>query len=187
MTIAIPIFLGALHVACSYWVSETGRTFYSDRTPACQRPKVFDIGHKYLPDLSENACANALNDALAAMPLVLAYFWDMPDFYWFWIVIIAVRAITNTLTILPKNKTCDDSELTWKHFAVGHCYDKIFSGHFATTLLFAVMLWKTQGVSPWLLGPALAGHAWLILATRGHYTIDVVVSIFVVLAITGLF
>ena len=183
MTIAIPIFLGALHVACSYWVSETGRSFYGGRLPSCQRPKVYDVGHRYLPNLSQNACANALNDALAAAPLFLAYFWNMPEYYWFWIIIIAIRAIATTLTILPKDKSCDDSKFTLKNFVLGQCYDKIFSGHFATTLLFALMLWKTQGTSPWILGPALVGHAWLILATRSHYTIDVFVSIFVVLAV----
>jgi len=186
MTIAIPIFLGAMHVACSYWVSRTGRLFYGERMPMCQKPKVYDVGHKYLPDLSENACANALNDALAGMPLFLAFFLDMPDFYWFWIIIIAIRAITNTLTILPKDSNCDDSKFTAKNFLLGHCYDKIFSGHFATSLLFAVMVWRTLGISPWILVPTLAGHAWLILAVRSHYTIDVLVSIFVVFAVIGM-
>lgn len=94
--------------------------------------------------------------------------------------------LTNLVTILPKDKECNPADYAGlKQLVLGHCYDKIYSGHFATATLFGILLLRVypKQVSLWMVSLALVLYALLILATRAHYTIDLLVSVFVVMAV----
>ena len=66
---------------------------------------------------------------------------------------------------------------------MGGCNSCIFSGHTALTLLFAHTLAKAEPrLRPWVLGYCLVAST-AIVATRAHYTVDVVVAWIAVAAI----
>lgn len=169
----------------AYLVHKSGKDFYKKRIENGKTsPKVFDVGHRYLPNLSKNKVAVQMNDLIALFPLCASYFFGIKIMYVKWITLVIIRWITTAVTILPKDKSCDDSQFTWLNFLFGHCYDKIFSGHFATTFLFTNLLF-TQGLVTSL--PLLVAynliHAFIIISTRSHYTIDLLISILAVRAI----
>lgn len=176
-----------IHVICSYSVVYFGKQFYSARLEKCPRPKVFDLAHKFLPNLSKSITLHLINDIIAGIFVVLPLFLNMTVFYLYWFLLVGIRGITNLVTILPKDKDCFDANYTsgFKQLLTGHCYDKIYSGHFATAMLFGILLLRMypNQVSLWMVIPALVCYALLILITRGHYTIDLIVSIFVVFAV----
>jgi hypothetical protein len=175
-----------IHVMCSYAVVYFGEQFYRDRFEKCPRPKVFDLTHKVLPNLSNHKVLHGLYDVIAAMLLVSPLVLNMTVFYLYWFLLVAIRGLTNLVTILPKDKDCNPADYAGlKQLFLGHCYDKIYSGHFATATLFGILLHQAypKQVSLWMVISALVLYALLILATRAHYTIDLVVSVFAVLAV----
>jgi hypothetical protein len=89
-----------------------------------------------------------------------------------------IRSITIATTILPKNDTCDDT-LSFRTFFLGGCYDKIFSGHTATTLLLTLIYYREHIINLESLLSINIVNMFFIIATRAHYTVDVLLSIFV--------
>lgn len=173
-----------VHAFATYLVHRQGRSFYQGRSEKCERPKVYDIGHRVLPDLSRSRLANVANDVMASVPFVLAYAWNMPDYYRLFATVLAIRWITTLVTILPKHKHCDDAAaLAPSNYLFGHCYDKVFSGHFAASLLLAMMLYRSGQFPTWALVAYEVVHALLIVSVRSHYTIDLMVSAFVVMTV----
>jgi hypothetical protein len=65
----------------------------------------------------------------------------------------------------------------------GGCYDKIFSGHFGITFLMTLLLYDNGYINQFVAILVNFLNAILILLTRSHYTIDIIVSIFVVIII----
>ena len=92
-------------------------------------------------------------------------------------------------TIMPKNEKCDVQELGFFGKTIGGtCYDKMFSGHFAFGLLFTMLAFQfgflstsTTNIVFYVLVNLL--HALIIPMTRGHYTMDVIISLYVTLLI----
>lgn len=170
------IFFIVIHSLVVYSVHFNGKTFYNNN-----EIKIFDISHKYLSNLSNNDFAIYLNDIIAiSAPFLFGreVFFEFIEYY---PVILIIRCLMNYVTILPKNKHCKDDEFGIKNLIKGHCYDKIFSGHFTITLLVALIVYNNKIITnklPILL--YLLFHIILILATRSHYTIDVIVAFFVV-------
>lgn len=175
-----------VHVLCSYAVIYFAQQFYSARLEKCPRPKVFDLAHKILPNLSHHKVLHLLYDGIAGVVLITPLFLNMLVFYLYWFLLVAIRGVANVMTILPKDKSCEDADYTGlRQLLMGHCYDKIYSGHFATAVLLGILLWRSypNHVSLWMVFLALLLYAFLILATRAHYTIDLLVSVFAVLAV----
>lgn len=176
-----------IHAFLTYLVHHQGRSFYVRRSDKCASPKVYDVGHMVLPDLSRNRWANVANDAMAVLPFVLAYAWNLPEFYRLFAFVVAIRWVTTLVTILPKHKHCNDATFAPSNYLFGHCYDKVFSGHFAASLLMAVMLYRSGNRVPaWGLVAYQTIHALLILSVRSHYTIDLLVSGFVVMSVLAM-
>jgi len=95
------------------------------------------------------------------------------------IVIYLIRDITINLTILPKNKNCKVDNKWYKKIING-CYDKIFSGHFSFTYLLSLYYYSYGIITnvPFLIIWNLL-NAFVILITRSHYTIDIIMAFFV--------
>ena len=93
-----------------------------------------------------------------------------------WLTLMIVRSITTIVTALPPSKPkCDEKH----HPIFGGCFDKIFSGHTMTALLTVLVLYQFNIVSPsmyywWISLAALYG--FLLVVSRDHYTIDVLIS-----------
>jgi hypothetical protein len=65
----------------------------------------------------------------------------------------------------------------------GGCYDKIFSAHFGITFLTTLILFDNGLINNFIAILINLVNGMFILLSRNHYTIDIVVSIFVVIII----
>jgi hypothetical protein len=90
-------------------------------------------------------------------------------------------------TILPKQNGCSVKSLGWFDMTIGGtCYDKILSGHFAFGLLLTLMMFKYNFVKPdryYYFIILNIVHAIILAVTRSHYTLDIVLALFVTLII----
>lgn len=143
-------------------------------------PKVYDIAHKYLPNLNKYNTIHHIITIIFVLPILLD-FNILQEFLGYFIVIFVIRLITILVTILPKYKECKYNGKTLFHGVFGGCYDKIFSGHFASVFL-ATLLYFKYG---WIKMPTLILINFInsigILLSRSHYTIDLIVAFFVTL------
>jgi hypothetical protein len=178
------ISLFFVNVLLTWNVHYQGKKFYDDRiTNGKVTPKVYDIGMKYIPDISSNIKIIYLIDTISILIPLTIYLINKGVFLRFLsanLYIYTIRLIFLNLTILPKDKSCDDNLFNINNMIFGHCYDKIFSGHFATVFLGSLYLIKYKYINNLFLIAFLnVIYAILIIATRSHYTVDIAVSIFV--------
>ena len=167
------VFLLICTVYITRYLDNNSETYYKDRIN--KYPKVYDLGHKYLPNLSHYEYVS--NYYMVFFIAIVVLLPICKEFIGFMITIILLRLIIIHLTILPKHKYCNiDSQKIF-----GGCYDKIFSGHFATIFLITLLLWKHKYISFALLCIINIISVLLILVTRSHYTIDIVVAFFITL------
>lgn len=100
-------------------------------------------------------------------------------------IIIILRSIALLTTDIPRSDiTCNPYSIGIYNIFFGHCYDKIFSGHTAFTLLCVLVSYKyklTNTSILILLSFLQIIHALSLIVTRGHYTIDVLLSYYIVI------
>lgn len=148
--------------------------FYQNKSNS---KKVFDLFHNLLPHIEKWEYAS---DVLFILVFLFMAFKNLNLVYTavgYLIAIIIVRTLFVNLTVLPKNEICsihDSSSFR------GGCYDKIFSGHYAGTLLMTILLYNHHYINTMWLFMINIVNALVILISRNHYTVDIVVSIFVV-------
>lgn len=166
-----------------YYVHVIGKQYYMSRAEKGKTTtKVFDIGHKYIPSIYNSYYPHIIN-TLVLIPVL--YMWIMGyntstvQFFKLILTLYFLRAITTIATILPKDKQCNDKEYTLYNMFDGHCYDKIFSGHFGVVCVALLILYYNHGISIYFLAPYAVLVAYLIIATRSHYTVDILISAFV--------
>jgi hypothetical protein len=183
MNLILLLVLLIINIVIVYWVHKEGDAFYSNRISQKKiHPKIYDIGLKYLPDFSKIKFFEFLSHFIA---FILPFCFGKKvyiEFLSYAIPVILIRYIFISLTILPKEKTCDNKSFGPINFLIGHCYDKIFSGHFASGVLLSLILLK-NGYNPIYLGIFNILNALLIISLRFHYTIDIVVAALVVLLV----
>lgn len=145
-----------------------------------KKTELFDIFHTILPDL--HAYGDILNNIVPVLGFVSLYFCSNSkltvEFLSKFVIIMLVRALTIISTILPKHEKCDET-INTNSIIVGGCYDKIFSGHTAFVLLLTLLYFREHIINMPLLVGINAVNILLILATRSHYTVDVLLAIFV--------
>lgn len=164
------------HIYMSNNLENIGGQYYDTRQKNNKTtPKVYDITHKFLPNLYKYYNLSHIVTIIFMIPL-LFNFNMLEEFLGYWIVIFIIRTITTLVTILPKYKECKTDDQIF-----GGCYDKIFSGHFASVFL-ATLLYVKYG---WIKMPTLILINFInsigILLTRSHYTIDLIVALFITL------
>jgi hypothetical protein len=172
----------------NYHVHSTGKKFYSDRTALGKtNPKLYDVGFKYLPDLSHSTFWNSVSNLIpTAISLFLFFSNDIDPLakaLSYFITVHAIRMVFMSSTILPKVKTCDDSKYTVWNIFNGHCYDKIFSGHIASTTILFLVLHEYKHVTSVVASLCVAIIGMITVATRNHYTVDVLMGILVALGV----
>lgn len=180
------ILFFAINTLFSYITFKNGNDFYQQRVSDKKtNPKVFDIAHKYFPDLTDNPyLLIVLNTIVVLSPFIVHYgmgYKILDEYIYYFLIIYFVRMIMMNVTILPKIKSCNiDFDLI--SLFNGHCYDKIFSGHFASIFLLVLIIYKNNIYTniP-VLSIFSIFNALLILLTRSHYTIDIIVASIVVM------
>jgi len=142
--------------------------------------KVQDILHNVLPHLSQFEYASDILSTfvfayLAIMKFELFYQLGGRVF-----TLVLLRQFIIQITVLPKNELCHI-----KHSSIfrGGCYDKIFSAHFGITFLTTLILFDNGLINNLFMIMINFFNALFILLSRSHYTIDIIVSIFVVIII----
>jgi hypothetical protein len=171
----------------NYTAQNNANDYYNDRIDKNKTtPKVFDIMHKYLPDWSNYDWLNNAILLVTIIPLVYQndknlYF----DFVSLIIIINIIRDIIINITILPKDKNCDLKKYSFMYStAFGACYDKIFSGHFAFVFILTLLynsysiITNMPMIILWNIFNAVS-----ILLIRSHYTIDIIISVFISLGV----
>lgn len=176
--ITYSIVLLVVHFILVYHVHFTGKTSYDDRIKNKKiNPKIYDVGHKYLPNYSQNVYLKYLTDVVLYLPLLFGGWAVYYDYLSYSTIFYILRYITTAVTILPKEKGCPDESFGFMNLFQGHCYDKIFSGHFATSVLLSLLLYNygiITNVVALLVYNSLM--VYLILVTRSHYTVDLIIG-----------
>lgn len=104
------------------------------------------------------------------------------------IVFLAIRMITTVVTDIPSSKIgCDLTKIpTWKTMVKGHCNDKIFSGHVGLSILLLLISYKFNLISNkslYFYIPYLILYSFYTIASKNHYTVDVILSYLIVIPI----
>ena len=153
------------------------------QTGECGQDKeIFDAGHAVIPQIDVNPILHTLVDlfwvpflVFAGKSQALAVGGDVSIRF---AALVALRTIANVVTILPKSdQKCKADTWTWRELVAGQCYDKLFSGHAAFAVLISLSM-VSRGVWPSWLGwsyPSIM--ALVLLVSRGHYTVDIVLGV----------
>lgn len=157
---------------------------------------LYDNGHVYLPDLSKHY---QLVDWVLVTNVLLVILLHINNplictFFMMCATLVCLKYIIQVLTILPDptvNSECQDryTNIFWK-FLFGNCNDMMFSGHTALSTLSTIFLIKklntynisytSKGFLKCLFILMTVFVAFMSIAARNHYTIDVVMALFVV-------
>ena len=113
-------------------------------------------------------------------------------------ILVFLRSFTIISTILPRNsklkvkinKKTDFCTIMYHKIIGGRCFDKIFSGHACFGLLSTLLLFKYNFLESNIFNITLYTilniiHFLMITITRAHFTVDVVVAIYVTLWVHG--
>jgi PAP2 superfamily C-terminal len=175
--IVFTIILLIIHIIFVYMCHYNGKKFYEDRKKRGKTTqKVFDIGHRYLPDYSNITFWHIIMNVFIFAPLLLNTS-IFGDYLSYTTPLALLKYVTSNVTILPKSKNCCDESFNVIHLLHGHCYDKIFSAHFAGSVVISLLLYdKGIVTNPKILIGYNMISAFLILATRSHYTVDVILG-----------
>jgi hypothetical protein len=148
--------------------------YYTNRISKNKKSqKVYDVSHLYMPDLQKYHWISDCVTLLFLVPLIF-YPSMLFEYILFFIPLFITRSIVNRLTVLPKNKSCKPSNIT---MFIGGCYDKIYSGHFASVLLATLLYYKYNLINLNIIYIVNIINGILILLTRGHYTVDIYVAL----------
>ena len=154
----------------SYVTDEIGIWFYELQN---NDNKVFDLFHELTPDFHEYEGIVNLIPLLFLGTFLFTkgnVLWEFAEKF---LLLIFLRSLTILFTILPKHEKCS-KRFEWSTCLVGQCYDKIFSGHTALTVLAALLLVRNGYIPSWLGIMFVSLETLFILLTRSHYSVDVV-------------
>lgn len=142
--------------------------------------KVQDIFHNILPHLSNFEYASDILSGLVLAYLAIMKFELLYEFGGLIFTLILLRQFIIQITVLPKNEICHIKDSS---IFRGGCYDKIFSAHFGITFLATLILFDNGLINNLFMIVINFVNALFILLSSNHYTIDIIVSIFVVIII----
>lgn len=152
-------------------------------------PPLHDILFESLPDLSNTLLDKYILDAFLLLPWIILFSQKeindtgviIEKFIGHYLLIMFIRCVTVICTIMPSSngKCLKDYENEPLGFIRGPCHDKMFSGHTAYMLTFAMILHSAgllDFIDPVLIYSFVALYAILMVATRRHYTVDIIIS-----------
>ena len=142
--------------------------------------RVYDVFHEILPNYEKYEFIGNIYITIVFLFVLfkqsktVSIVFDLISFI---IPIYFIRSILTLITVLPKSSECIyNPKLA---FINGGCYDKIFSGHSAFLFILTLLLNKYKIINFVTLIILNIINVSIILLTRTHYTIDVIVSFLV--------
>ena len=137
-----------------------------------------------LPDLSKSKITHFLVDILlpiSFLPIILSKRYDLFIFLYKIIsIVFFLRAITKVSTIIPsQGNGCKNDVNNLMCYITGYCNDKIFSGHTSIMILVTLTIINEKLINPsynHLLIIVCLIYSGLILSSRNHYTVDVILA-----------
>jgi hypothetical protein len=171
--LAVVIFFIYSHFINKY-LHSVGHEYYNDED------RVYDVFHEMLPNYEKY---EFIGNVYICIVLLLVFlkpslsFSIILDFISFIIPIYFIRSILTLITVLPKSSNCEYN--LNMAFVNGGCYDKIFSGHTAMVFILSLLLKKYKVIDFTGLIILNIINVSIILLTRTHYTIDIIVSFLV--------
>jgi hypothetical protein len=145
-------------------------------------PPLHDDLHNILPDLSKYPIIRDILLIMFLIPLCLlkneTRIKIIAECFEMFMVIVTLKAITIFFTFLPPSNThCHETH------QVNHAYHQIFSGHNSFVFLLVLLYIKygsSSALATSLFLLSSFAYAIIILMTRCHYTVDVILSFIVV-------
>jgi hypothetical protein len=155
------------------YLDTVGKDHYDDDT------RVYDLCHTYLPNYEKYEFIGNIYIIIILLFVFKSskYISIIFDLIAFIIPIYFIRSILTLITVLPKSSECNYNQSF--AFINGGCYDKIFSGHSAFLFILTLLLNKYKIINFATLIILNIINVSIILLTRTHYTIDVIVSFLV--------
>ena len=148
-----------------------------------QKP-LFDIIHANTQNLTKYKYIPDYLAFVFLFPLIYTRDYDCINmFLKIGAIIVILRSLSILVTDLPKSdENCKQNKLKNYNLFFGHCYDKMFSGHAALTLLALLTLYYHNKINHNQMTVLIFFHilySFLIIITRSHYTVDVLISYFI--------
>lgn len=174
----IIIIIFILYLIYSYFVNKITQTIGENHYDDDHR--VYDICHKFLPNCEKYEFIGNIYIGLIILLVlckpskIITILFDLLSFI---IPIYFVRSILTLITVLPKSSHCEYNSAF--AFINGGCYDKIFSGHAAIVFILTLLLQRNKIINLASLILLNTINIIIILLTRTHYTIDIIVSFLV--------
>lgn len=160
-----------------YHLEKKSERFYQTKE---NYKKVQDIFHSILPHFEHFEYASDVLTLLVIGYLAIMNFHLLYHLGGLIFTLVLLRQFIIPITILPKNNLCSISDTSMFR---GGCYDKIFSAHFGITFLTTLILFDNGFINNMVAILINLVNGMFILLSRNHYTIDIIVSIFVVIII----
>jgi hypothetical protein len=167
-------FVIGIIVFSSYVTDEIGIAFYELQD---NEKKIFDMIHAITPDLHMH------EEYVNIIPFCILFsFFFIPNgvelsknFASMFFLVCILRSLTIMTTILPKHEKCS-KRFHWSNIFHGQCYDKVFSGHTSFVFLASLVFFEAGLISfPFVISMNFI-EAAIILLTRSHYTVDVLLA-----------
>lgn len=203
----IVTFIIICHVKAMEFVYKKGSRYYNKyHVMKYKKNKnyldVWDVIHNNFKDYSKLSYAKNWYTILFLVPIIMNMNYVsiefIKEFVLKFCIIVFLRSLTIIVTILPKNtsnviskpKKYEKLNLFDKMVS-GGCYDKMFSGHFAFGLLLSLLIFKYNIVNMSVLNVVSfvlinMFHLMILSVTRSHYTMDMIVSLYVTLFVYNL-
>lgn len=152
-----------------------------ERYPGKSDWRVYDVGHEVLPDLSRQAwwLDSLIPCGFIAYLGICGKVGVTADVLSLALPLYLLRMITTMVTIFPSanaNHTCTEATPRLMNYISGVCHDNQFSGHTMLVIILSVVAFKTHPAPLPIIAAVGALEAILLVASRGHYTVDVIVS-----------
>lgn len=179
MNKSIIIIAIVLHILSSCYVFKMSKNHYKNST------KLWDFFHQYTTD---RHIMEFMTNIMLLIPLAVAFYTHtqyklFDDLLTYFPIIIIIRSIITFATILPPQEHCKNEKFTIGSLINGHCFDKIFSGHFALFFLMTLILHRYKAIGLITLTLLNVFYAGIVLLTRAHYTTDIIIAFFMVLSV----
>jgi hypothetical protein len=170
---------GCIHIYFNYSAQKTAHDFYTKHSEK-SHPIIYDIVHENIADNYKWDWIRDVIIVISFIPFLLNFNLKfLKEYIGLMLTIMIIRDITINMTILPKDERCKKTDSLYANI-IGDCYDKIFSGHFATVFILSLLYYSYQYITniPFLILWNIM-NTFFIITTRSHYTVDVFVSILV--------
>ncbi len=154
------------------------------------------INRKPLKDIIMDNCPDLRKFKFIKEPLILIflipYLVNKKYIYLYNVIkifslIFSLRTITSTITQIPSSDPdCNFKELGIFKYITGHCYDKIFSGHTSLTLILVLVAFDKNLINyrQYLIYQTMqVFYGLLLIFTKSHYSVDVLLSYIIVIPI----